>query len=214
MKAPKKALLIAGSPKGPKGSSWELGLYVLSGLKARGIELRTRSIRDSESDLFNDIAWADLVVLSFPLFADGVPAVLKTLMLKIANARTGTGKGLAVIVNCGFIESHQNDVAIEMCSHFANEAGFEWLGGVGRGGGGMIDGKPLEKMGGLFRDTKSALDQMAEALAQGTPVPVEAIAMIRKPLAPKFMYLIGASLGFVIEIVRRGTLLKTFRRLS
>jgi hypothetical protein len=204
------ALLICGSPKGTKGSSWELGSYLLRRLETRGVKTVRRAISPAET-LIADVKGADLIILSFPLYADGIPARFKAVLMEIAQAQTGR-KFCAALVQCGFLESRQNDTAIEMCRLFARDAGFEWLGGLGRGGGGMLDGKPLEKAPGLLTATRKALDLAADCLANGKPFTEEIQQAFRAQLMPRWIYTTAANLGFCLQIIKNGKIFSIFRK--
>ncbi len=185
-----------------QGASWLLGSYLCDRIAAAGIAVQKRALRP-EGTIIDDIRKTDLLVLTFPLYADGVPACLKRVLMSVAAAKPGPKK-LAVVVNCGFIESHQNDTAIEICRLFAREAGFEWLGGLGRGGAGALGGKNLSDAGRLFHKTRQSFDLAAAALADGKPIPDEAIRLMRGNLVPLCLYQAAANVGFIVEGARRG----------
>ena len=203
------ALMICGSPKGTKGTSWALGSYLMRQLQAQGIVTKSRGIYPRES-LIADVKNADLLILSFPLYGDGLPARFKATLKDIAIADVGS-KLCAALVQCGFIESQQNETAIEMCRLFARDAGFIWLGGLGRGGGGMLAGKPLEQAPAPFAKTREALGIAAEYLAQGTPIPAAATNLFRVQLIPRWLYAVSANLGFTAQSIKNGRLFSIWR---
>ena len=202
MTAIRSALMLCGSPKGAKGVSWKFGSYLCDGLATAGVEVRRRALVP-ESTILEDVRAADLLLLVFPLYGDGVPARLKRALMKIAAANVGL-KGVAALVNCGFIESRQTDPAIEICRLFTREAGLTWLGGLGRGGGGALGDKSLAAAGGLFAKTRRSLDLAAAALAEGRAIPAEAVALMREDLMPRWLYLTVANVGHFIEGAKHG----------
>jgi hypothetical protein len=199
----KKALLISGSPKGKKGASWELGSFVMDQMEKAGVEIRRRSIipLSENSKLLTDIEWAELVVFSFPLYADGVPSILLREMQAIHKTKPAT-KFFTVLCNCGFAESNHNKVAIEICRRFALETGWKWLGGIGRGAGGVLGNKTVEEAGGIFKRTKIALIEMSKALVYGEEIPASVIARAEAPLMPKGLYLLAGSLGMFLMLFK------------
>jgi multimeric flavodoxin WrbA len=203
------AVMVCGSPKGTKGSSWEIGSYLMRQLAAKGIATKSRTISPINT-LIAEIQDADLLIFSFPLYADGIPARLKAVLKEIAAANVGE-KYCAALVQCGFIESHQNDTAIEMCRLFARNAGCIWLGGLGRGGGGMLDGGPMEKAATPLVKTREALLVAADYLSMGLPIPLEAENVFRAVLLPRWIYAIAANLGFLTQSIRNGTVLSIWR---
>ena len=198
----RKALLIGASPKGMRGASWSLGCYVLDCLESQGIAARKRGLRPHET-IREDVAWADLLILSFPLYADGVPSQLLRLMQRLAAERPGP-KFLAAFCNCGFPESRQNETALRICRKFASEAGFAWLGGVGRGGGGMLSGQPLREAGGAFEKTRRALAEAAGALAKAEPIPDRVVLEAEAPLIPDWAYRSTATLAMLYGLLKNG----------
>lgn len=200
------ALLLCGSPRGTKSASWRFGAYLGDRLAVSGVEVRPRALVP-EATLLEDVRAADLLLLTFPLYADGVPARLLRALMRIAAARIGP-RGIAALVNCGFLESGHTDTAIEICRLFARDAGFNWLGGLGRGGGGALGGKSLADAGGLFARTRQSLDLAATALAEGRPIPAEAAALMREDLMPRWLYLTVANVGHLVEGARHGLLFR------
>ena len=85
------------------------------------------------------VASADLFVLSFPLYIDSLPApVIRAFELIAARragapAEAGGQQAMVVVAQCGFPHAEHNAVALEICEHFAGEAGFEWAGGLALG---------------------------------------------------------------------------------
>jgi len=210
MKKIESALVLCGSPKLIQSSSLELGAYLARRLETAGVRTVVRPRVPRES-LLADVAAADLLLLSFPLYADGIPAHLKESLMIIATAQLGP-KYCAALVQCGFLESSQNDSAIEMCRLFARDAGFIWLGGLGRGAGGMLAGKPLEQAPPPLRTTREALDLAAEQLSRGEPFSAEVIKAFRTPPLPRWLYALAADSGFIMQLLRNGRLLSLFAK--
>ena len=219
MKAPKQALLLVGSPKPGESTSASLGAYLFDDLDKRGVKTQTlqvtKAVRNDESiaELHAAVAAADLVVLSFPLYVDSLPAPTIRALELIAAERAGEagarqaapdGKAFVTICQSGFPEVAHNEVAVEICRHFAQDAGFEWAGGLILPAGGMLGGQPLAKMKGMMRTAVKALDLSAEALAAGQPVPDEAIRLMAKPPIPKFGYRFMANWGWRSQFKKRG----------
>ena len=219
MKAPKQALLLVGSPKPAESTSESLGAYLFDDLEKRGVKTQTlhvtKAVRNDESvaELRAAVAAADLVVLSFPLYVDSLPAPAIRALELIAAERAGAAaarepgaeaKAFVTICQSGFPELDHNEVAVEICRNFAQAAGFEWAGGLILPAGGMLGGQPLAKMKGMMRTAVKALDLSAEALAAGRPVPDEAVRLMAKPPIPKFGYRFMANWGWRSQFKKRG----------
>lgn len=215
---PYRVLLLVGSPKGPQSTSEMLGTYLAGRLQDRGLQvqkirihsaLRTEKGRQS---LFEAVDRMDILILAFPLYVDSLPAPVIRALELIAGRRKSlpgsVGAGMIAMVNCGFPEAHHNETALEICRSFAFEANLVWLGGLSLGGGGAISGKPLDRLGAMGRNVRSALVLTAIALAEGKVAPPEAIERMSKPLVPGWLYTLIGSLGWIHEAWRSGVLTK------
>ncbi|MFP4372504.1 MAG: NAD(P)H-dependent oxidoreductase, partial [Halanaerobium sp.] len=177
----KKAILLIGSPKGIESSSASLGTYLLTKLEKYDIEteilhLYSEIANQIKEKMFLDkIEEADFLVLAAPLYVDTLPAkVIKALTLIAENRKKinrdnldyGKLKSFAVIVNCGFPESEQNETALKIYQEFARKAKLKYLGGIAIGMGGAVSGKSLSEMGGMAKDLLEGLDQAADDIVR------------------------------------------------
>ncbi len=214
MKAPRTALLLIGSPKPGASSSASLGTYLLEELGRRGLQTETvtlmKALRSEEATegLHAAVAAADLVVLSFPLYIDCLPApvirALELIAARRATAAPASAPTLVAICQCGFPEAEHNHVALEICRNFAQAAGCEWAGGLAMGGGGAVGGRPARELRGLLRVALRALDLSAAALAAGEPLSAEAVRLMAKPAIPAPVYRSLANRGWRSELKRGG----------
>lgn len=195
---PRRALLIVGSPKtGEPSTSGALGGYLLDRLQERGWETESLTLRASlsrpegERALLSQVDRAGVILLVFPLYVDALPyLVTKALAAIAAHRQAGrelSPQRLVAIVNSGFPETFQNSVALAICREFAAQSGFTWAGGLAIGGGGAIGSQSLtdaKRSGAPVHNVTAALEMTAAALAEGLPVPAEAVTMIAKPPMP------------------------------
>jgi|SRR5271157_127047 len=194
----RRALLIVGSPKTKESStSGLLGGYLLDRLKERGWEAESLTLRASlnrpegEGELLSSVERAGLILLVFPLYVDALPYLVTKALAVIAAHRRAvrerSPQPLVAIVNSGFPETHQNSVALAICREFAAQSGFTWAGGLALGGGGAIGSQPLtgaKRSGPQVQYVIAALEMTAAALAEGLPVPAEAVRMIARNRIP------------------------------
>lgn len=210
----RRALIINGSPKRPRSTSDVLGRRLMEGLERRGVEtelLQLHRCLTSDSGregLLAAVERCDLLVLAFPLYVDSLPAPLIRMLELIAAHRRGAAeprhRQLAAIVNCGFPEARHNDVALRICRLFADQCGFEWAGGLALGGGEAINGRPLAAVGGMVRHLPVVLEEAAEALAEGRPIPEDTIRSMRRPLVPARLYTLFGSRRWRRDARRHG----------
>jgi len=200
------ALLLVGSPRGKGSTSEALGAYLLSGLEGRGLASRTlrlvETLRSPErvEGYLGAVAESDLLILSFPLYWDSLPAlVVRALELWLdreGQPKVAPPQRFAALCNSGFPEVRQSRTALGICARFAREAGLEWVGGLALGGGAALDGCALAKAGGRARHARAALDLAAQALAAGKPVPQGAVDRMARPFAPAWAYTLLGSWGW------------------
>ncbi|MBR6186426.1 MAG: hypothetical protein IKQ41_09220 [Clostridia bacterium] len=91
--------------------------------------------------ILDQIRDAQAVVFGVPLYVDGIPShVLRFLMEMEAFCRqNGLHPRIYCVANNGFIEGKQNEPLMQSFEHFCTRAGLAWGGGVGIGGGVMLN---------------------------------------------------------------------------
>ena len=84
---------------------------------------------------------AQAVVFALPLYVDGIPShVLRFLEKAEAYCKENNLKlSVYCIANNGFIEGRQNEPLMQSFEHFCTRSGLSWGGGVGIGGGVMLN---------------------------------------------------------------------------
>ena len=84
---------------------------------------------------------AQSVVFGVPLYVDGIPSHVLRFMEAMEAFCKENGLHLHVycIANNGFIEGKQNEPLMQSFEHFCSRAGLAWGGGVGIGGGVMLN---------------------------------------------------------------------------
>ena len=84
---------------------------------------------------------AQAVVFGLPLYVDGVPSHVLRFMTEMESFCRKNGVKLSVycIANNGFIEGRQNEPLMQVFEHFCTRSGLVYGGGVGIGGGVMLN---------------------------------------------------------------------------
>ena len=214
MKNNNKALLLIGSPKGENSTSASFGNYLTSKLEELGMKIekgfthRLVSREETIQNLFKMIDKADLIILSFPLYVDCLPAPVIKAMELIKEERnkieSKKSQDFIAICNNGFPEASQNVIALQICRIFSRDCGFIWKGGIAYGGGGAINGIPLKERGGMVRNVMKGLDIAAQALKDGKDIPQEAIDLISKKIIPYNIYRVFGNLGWRLQARKYG----------
>ena len=101
-------------------------------------KLRTPADHDR---ILKQLPEAQTVVFGIPLYVDGIPSHVLRFMEKMEAFCRENGLHLRVycIANNGFIEGKQNEPLMQCFEHFCSRAGLSWGGGVGIGGGVMLN---------------------------------------------------------------------------
>jgi NAD(P)H-dependent FMN reductase len=212
--APRRALLLVGSPRGSDSVSAALAAHLALLLAERGLKVGTEWVHGClRSDpelraLGAGLREADVVALATPLYVDSLPGPVTEALEILARGRSAAAASrprFLAMVNCGFPEAVHTDTALAICRLFAEQAGFDWIGGLGLGGGGMLAGKPLAELGGRARPVTRALALTANAIAQGRVVPEEAQRLVRSLPIPAWLYRLIGDWGFRRAAKKHGT---------
>ena len=128
--SPKKRLSVSGFIMRCLG-------FMLRGEKAY-LHLRTPADRKA---ILNALQDAQTVVFVMPLYVDGVPSHMLPFMTEME--RFCREKSLCfkvyAVANNGFIEGKQNEPLMQVMENFCARSGLAWRGGVGIGGGVMLN---------------------------------------------------------------------------
>lgn len=135
-----KTLFINCSPKKRlSASSYFIFLQrLLTGGETVTEKLRTPSDYDR---ILNQVRNAQSVVFALPLYVDSIPShVLRFLEKMEAFCKENKWHpSVYCIANNGFIEGKQNEPLMRNFEHFCSRADLPWGGGVGIGGGVMLN---------------------------------------------------------------------------
>ncbi|MBR4719675.1 MAG: hypothetical protein IKP31_05475 [Lachnospiraceae bacterium] len=135
-----KTVFIDCSPKRKFSASGFIAvmtsLFVFGSKKK--MKLRTKS--DHEG-ILKELEDADAVVFSMPLYVDGVPSHVLPFLKEMGGWCRNNNSHIRVyvIANNGFIEGRQNEPLMQVIENFCLRSGIEWCGGLGIGGGVMMN---------------------------------------------------------------------------
>ena len=135
-----KTVFINCSPKKRFCSS--AYFLFLQRLTAGGKEVTEKLRTQADSDrILDHLRDAQTVVFSLPLYVDGIPSHVLRFMEKMEAfcRQNDLHLNLYCIANNGFIEGRQNEPLMQNFEHFCSRAGLNWGGGVGIGGGVMLN---------------------------------------------------------------------------
>ena len=115
---------------------------------------------------------AQTVVFVLPLYVDGVPSHVLRFMQEMETycKQNSLRLGVYCVANNGFIEGRQNEPLMQVFEHFCERAGLRWGGGVGIGGGVMLN---VTRIVFLVQIAMLALGVVLSVAKTGNPFPKE-----------------------------------------
>jgi len=201
----KNILLLVGSPRKEKSTSNSLGEYLLNEFKDE--DFNTKKVflhykkQIKKQEILDNIDWADLIILSFPLYVDCLPAdVIKNLEIIKDEYNSNQNKYFFAISNCGFPESHHNNTALKICKQFAIEMNWEWRGSLAVGMGAAINGSQLIEPKGMVKNIIQELDNVYDKLAHTDDL----IKASAAPSIPQWLYILMGNMGWRYQAFKNG----------
>ena len=233
-----KTVFINGSPKKKLSvSSYILGIVRLL-VRGEVVKEQVRNSGDYER-ILNSIADADNVVFGLPLYVDGIPSHMLAFMKEMERfcVEKNIQLNVYVVSNGGFIEGCQNKPLMQIYENFCKRCNFRWCGGVGIGGGVMLNVMRIMFLvyAGLFilntimAGLNAALPIFAEqlivvlffsfgaflyclrmgiAINKGTNCGVK----FTRILLPSFLFILAADIFFVIISIFQGGIFRGWLR--
>ena len=197
-----KTIFINGSPKKRFcASSYFLFLQRLfvGGEKVTE-HLRTKG---DYQRILDQLPGADAVVFGLPLYVDGVPSHVLGFLEEMERFCREKGLRLRVycVANNGFIEGKQNEPLMQVLENFCRRAGLTWGGGVGIGGGVMLN---VTRILFLVDVGLLVLNVALSLIHTGNPFPLGAI----KSFLQNAALLLYFNLGLLVCLGRMGVAIR------
>ena len=117
-----KVMIINASPRAPKSNSKQYAR-----LFSEYCRLDTEYCEVKKSNhltLCQMIETHSDIVFVFPLYADSIPVALLNFLRTLEETASSKKPTISVMINCGFIEPYQNDIAVRMLQLFAQKNGY------------------------------------------------------------------------------------------
>lgn len=137
-------MLINGSPRAPKSNSKRYADIFSKSCK-KPVEYFQIS-KNNHVMLCEKMGTYSDVVLIFPLYADGIPVTLLNFLKTLEKNPPASKPSVSVLVNCGFIEPYQNDVAVKMIRLFCTQNGYSFGSALKIGSGEAILDTPFRML--------------------------------------------------------------------
>ncbi|MCM1037876.1 MAG: hypothetical protein NC314_09200 [Roseburia sp.] len=194
-----KTVLINCSPKKRFcASAYFLGLQRLC-VKGEKVTEKLRNPSDHQR-ILEELPDADAVVFCLPLYVDSVPSHVLSFLkeMELFCRKNNIHLHVYSISNNGFIEGKQSEPLLRVFQNFCAKSNLEWGGGIGIGGGVMLNVTRIVfiiQIGILF------LNILLNGIQNGNFLPVSAFTNFVEQAA----VLIFLNLGVFFYIVRMGS---------
>lgn len=135
-----KTVFIDCSPKRKFSASGFIAKFTKFFVFGKKVQEKLRTPGDHKR-IIDEIEDTDSIVFAMPLYVDGVPSHVLNFLKEVEAKykKLNSEKRIYVIANNGFIEGRQNEPLMQVMENFCDRAGFNWCGGLGIGGGVMMN---------------------------------------------------------------------------
>ena len=134
-------LIVNGSPRAPRSNSRRYGELFSSCY--RGHTESTDVIRTDYQTLCSKTGAASQLLFVFPLYADAIPVPLLNFLKALEAHPPKSRPTVSVLINCGFLEPRQNEMAVRMMRLFCRQNGYPFGSVLMIGGGEAILDSPF-----------------------------------------------------------------------
>lgn len=117
-------IILNGSPRASKSNSKCYATIFSKNCKCK-TEYHNIS-KTNHHELCKKLEEFSDILFVFPLYADGIPVTLLNFLKTLEKNPPKSKPVISVLINCGFLEYHQNDVAISMIKLFCGENGYHF----------------------------------------------------------------------------------------
>ena len=137
---------------------------------------------------------SDVWIFSYPLYVDGIPGHLLACLAQLETACLhNPNRRIYGIVNCGFYEGVQADLALAILQNWCEKVGYIWGSGIGIGGGGCLAMMPKMESG---KGPKAPIDKAFRILAEQVLNHVSVENVYVSVAFPRAMYKMAAQMGW------------------
>ena len=168
-----RMMILNGSPRASKSNSREFAQLLKRSYPGATLEYNLAS--QNHRDICSALESCSNLVFVFPLYVDCLPCCMLDFLSCLEKSPLAHKPTVHLIVNCGFLEPRQNEVAIDTVKLFCRKNGFPFGSSLSIGSGEAILQTPFA----LF--VKGAIQKLARAISSGKTVTLST----RMPLSQK-----------------------------
>ena len=152
-------LILNGSPRAPRSNFKRYAALFMNRCK---VQCEYQNItKSNHAELCEKMNEVSDVLLVFPLYADGLPVTLLDFLKTLETCPPERKPVISMLINCGFFEHHQNDIAVRMVELFCRQNGYRFGSVLKIASGEAILDTPFCGL------VKRKLGQLAAAIVQG-----------------------------------------------
>lgn len=119
-----KLLIVNGSPRAPRSNSKK---YAEHFKKYWGNDTEEYNVTVKQhTRICEKLGQYGDLLLVFPLYADGLPVTLMHFLKEVERHSIENKPTIHVLINCGFIEPEQNEMAVEMIRFFCKKNNYSY----------------------------------------------------------------------------------------
>ncbi len=186
-------VMICGSPNMKNSNS----MYLLNGLK---------SMLKTEAEIYRTKGGAESakeaaaaavrnnspIVFAFPLYADQLPSDFLRFLFELESEikKISTESKVYVIVQNGFYDARQNNIAVRIVKKWCEKCGLIFGQAAMIGAGGMMQAAPLGK--GPSAKTGAVIEKLARSIDNDKV----GETLSAEPMFPRFLYKAAGNMGF------------------
>ncbi|HZK87662.1 MAG TPA: hypothetical protein VFC27_00795 [Anaerovoracaceae bacterium] len=188
-----QTVIINGSHRAPLSNSRRYTKYLMKFLKTDSKEFLLN--KNNYDEISKELFSAQTAILIFPLYVDCIPSILLGFLnrLEKLGEKYKSRPTVYIIINCGFIENEQNEVAISMMEYYLKKNSFRYGGVLSIGSGEAILDSPFRGM------VTGKIKKIAKAIENGETISIKTQMPISKGFfvkaGNKYWSIKGASHG-------------------
>ena len=148
--------------------------------------LRLSEYQNKQEKLIDQLMQAETLVLSMPLYVDGLSSTVIRLLDRLTLEGFGTGRKVFVLSNLGLYESHQMNNLLSMIRAWCDVTGCAYSGSVVISAGELIGVLIKYMKSGPVRGVTKALAALAEHVNTGTAMEDRYVQPV---MFPRWLYI-------------------------
>lgn len=137
-----KVLILNASPRAPRSNSKEYAKLFSKFYHGKTEYLDIK--RTNHAALIEKLSDFSDLLFVFPLYADSIPVTLLNFLKDLEQVTPARKPTISVLINCGFIEPQQNDIAVKMMRLFCRKNGYPFGSVLKVGSGEAILSTPFQ----------------------------------------------------------------------